>query len=40
MENLSEAEYKQYISNILNRLHSPRLLGLIYRFAQSLYIHG
>ena len=39
MENIGEAEYKQYISNMLKDIHSPRLLRLIYRFVQSIYIH-
>ena len=33
------AEYKQYISNMLKDIHSTRLLRLIYRFVQSIYIH-
>lgn len=37
---LTETEYKQYISNIIDHIHSPCLLSLIYRFARSLYIHS
>lgn len=34
----TEAKYKQSISDILDHIHSLRLLGLIYHFARSLYI--
>ena len=36
---LSEKECKEKITWILGNIHSPRQLSLIYRFAQSLYIH-
>lgn len=37
---LDEVAYKGLIVCIIANIHSPRLLGLIYRFAQSLYIHS
>lgn len=33
----TEAKYKQSISDILDHIHSLRLLGLIYHFVRSLY---
>lgn len=35
----TEHEYKQGIADILDRIHSLRLLGLIYHFARSLYMN-
>ena len=40
MNELDEVTYKGLILCILGNIHSPRLLKLIYRFAQSLYIHS
>lgn len=40
VEPLTEDYYKDSISSILNRIHSPTLLRRIYKYVQSVYINN